>query len=118
MISGLVIYITAQLCLILGAGAGMYSLAFALGYVVFEAIAFGTVMPMRDALVARCAPPSERARILAILNTVMISGTMPFGYFAGLLSNMDRRLPFALNIVLFIGIILIIGLARKGFEEE
>jgi len=118
MISGLVLFIVGQFCLIWGAGNPAHGLLFALGYVVLEAIAFGTVMPQRDALVARCAPADERARILAILNTVMIGGTMPFGYFAGLLSNTDRRLPFVLNTVLFVGVILIIGLARKGFEED
>ncbi|MCL2699280.1 MAG: MFS transporter [Defluviitaleaceae bacterium] len=117
MISGLIVYITAQLCLIIGAANPAQGLMFATGYVLFEAIAFGTVMPQRDALVARCSPAKDRARILAVMNTIMISGTMPFGYFAGLLSDMDRRLPFAMNIILFTLVIAIIGLARKGFEK-
>jgi hypothetical protein len=51
--------------------------------------------------------PKERARIIAILYVIVISLTSPFGWIAGILSGMDRRLPFLMNILLLsIGLLL------------
>jgi len=51
--------------------------------------------------------PQERARIMAILYVIVVAFTSPFGWIAGILSGIDRRLPFLLNILLlFIGILL------------
>jgi hypothetical protein len=45
--------------------------------------------------------PKERARILAIIYVIVILFTTPFGWIAGGLSEVNRALPFMLNIVLF-----------------
>ncbi|MBN2147259.1 MAG: hypothetical protein JW726_07715, partial [Anaerolineales bacterium] len=43
----------------------------------------------------------ERARIQAIMWMVIILLTSPFGWIAGMLSEMDKRLPFVLMIALY-----------------
>ena len=45
--------------------------------------------------------PEERARIMAILWVMVLVFTSPFGWITGQLSEIDRRLPFVLIIVLF-----------------
>ena len=45
----------------------------------------------------------ERARVQSILSVGIILFTSPFGWIAGTLSEVDKALPFVLNIVLFVG---------------
>lgn len=54
-----------------------------------------------DKLMIITVEPKERARIMAILYLLVIVGTSPFGWIAGQLSEVNRSLPFVLNIVLF-----------------
>jgi hypothetical protein len=57
----------------------------------------------------------ERARIMAILNAAVLILTSPFGWFAGRLSEVNRRYPFVLTILLSIlGIILAYSAGHKS----
>jgi hypothetical protein len=57
----------------------------------------------------------ERARIMAILYTVVLMITSPFGWIAGRISEIDRRLPFVLLAALVgIGILLVWLGARQS----
>jgi MFS family permease len=81
---------------------------------VLEAGSVATVNPQIDRMVAVTIEPKERARIMAILYVVMIVLTAPFGWLAGVLSEINRILPFLLNIVLFsIGALLVYLTARN-----
>jgi len=78
-------------------------------YVFLLAVANALVEPRRGALLQLYLDSEERARMNALIVTFTIAFTAPFGYFAGLLSSIDRRLPFVMAVVLFIIAILIVG---------
>ena len=103
MLVGMTLYIVSHLLLVFlplaNVGGGMLVPAL---YTVVQACAHGLVMPRRDSIVALCLDQKERARMTSIMTVMMLSITIPFGYIAGRLSEMDRNLPFALNIALFL----------------
>ena len=69
---------------------------------VLDACSIALVNPQVDSMIVWSVDPAERARIMAILYMGMISLTSPFGWIAGELSQMNRALPFVLNVFLFI----------------
>ena len=86
---------------------------------VLEACSLVLIQPFMDSLVARSVDARERARIMALLNVVVISLTSPFGWLAGLMAEADQRLPFMMNIGLFVlGAILVIQAARFFKPQE
>ena len=74
-------------------------------YVLVDAWASALFLPRLDDLVFSSIDPTERARCRSLIVMVGLAVSSPFGYLAGLLSDMDRRLPFAFNMLLFICII-------------
>jgi MFS family permease len=69
--------------------------------VFLEACSFAAVGPLVDQMMALTISARERARIQSILYVGIILLTSPFGWIAGTLSEINRNLPFILNIVLF-----------------
>ena len=75
------------------------------GYVVlsvsllFDALGGAVLGTLRESLVAIHADPEERSGIMALLQTTVMLVSVPFGYIAGLLSDISRILPFALSII-------------------
>jgi len=69
--------------------------------VFLEACCFAAVSPLVDKMVVITIDAGERARIQSILYVGIILVTSPFGWIAGTLSELDKSLPFVLNIVLF-----------------
>jgi len=67
-----------------------------------EACSIATVSIMLDRRAVVTVDADERARILAVMYVVVILFSSPFGWIAGNLSQLDRTLPFALNIGLFL----------------
>ena len=65
-------------------------------------------MPRMDSIVAMIIEPDERARISSIITVATLCCSIPFGYLASILSDTDRRLPFALDIVLFAFVFLVV----------
>ena len=70
--------------------------------VVFEALGIAVLGTLRESLVAIYADRSERSGIMAILQTIVMLISVPFGYIGGLLSNISRILPFVLSIMLLL----------------
>lgn len=103
---GLALYAACALLLIL-APAG--SMPFIIIYVFVGAIAGALVMPRKDALLQLNINPKERARINALIMSFTIAFASPFGYFAGWLSSIDRRLPFVFTFTIFIAAMIIVG---------
>ena len=103
---GLALYAAAALVLILSPAN---SLGFVLLYVFLAAVAAALVNPRKDALLQLNVTPQERARINALIIAATIALSSPFGYLAGWLSSMDRRLPFAFTLLLFITAMLVIS---------
>jgi MFS family permease len=87
--------------------------------VVLEAVASALVSPMTESLLALSMESEERARVSAMVYVALIVLISPFGWIAGQLSAIDRTLPFALNMLLFvIGIVLVWFIGRSGFLKQ
>ena len=69
--------------------------------VILEGFSAPAIATFLDTLVATSVDPKERARIMAILYMAVIGLSSPFGWIAGQLSEINRILPFVLNIILF-----------------
>ncbi len=85
-----------------------------------EACSIPVASALLDTLMVLVVDAKERARIMALLYVMVIVGTSPFGWIAGRLSEMNRNLPFVLNIGLFIiGGLLTLLISRhvKGAGE-
>ncbi len=121
---GLVLYASCAILLIL---TPIGSIPLLIVYVFIGAVASALVMPRKDALLQLNINPEERARINALIMSFTIAFASPFGYLAGWLSSIDRRLPFAFIFVLFIIAIIVVGRIRdpefakensEAFEER
>jgi Na+/melibiose symporter-like transporter len=89
--------------------------------VVLEAGASALVSPMIESLLAVALESHERARISAMVYVAMIVLTSPFGWIAGQLSAIDRSLPFALNMCLFVigaGLVWLIGRWQPSLSPD
>lgn len=106
MMWGMVLLIGAQVLLILSPKGQVSTIAL---YILMDAVAGAIVYPRKETLVTNNIDPSERARTLALLTSFMICFAIPFGYLTGLLSSIDRRLPFILSMVLFVIGIVVAG---------
>lgn len=84
---------------------------------VIEAGGYAVVATQTERLTAINVDARERARIVAVAHLTVIACTTPFGWIAGLLSQADRALPFALNAVLLMaGIGIVWKLRQTGGE--
>jgi MFS family permease len=83
--------------------------------VIIEGCSIPAVSTLLDKLIAISVEPKERARIMAILYVVVLTCTTPFGWIAGQASQINRSLPFVINIVLLcIGIVLAYTASRRA----
>lgn len=113
---GLVLYAACSMLLIL---TPIGSMSFIIIYVFVTAVASALVMPRKDALLQLNINPKERARINALIMSFTIAFASPFGYFAGWLTSIDRRLPFVFTFTIFIVAIIIVGCIRDPeFADE
>ena len=112
---GLALYCVAALVLIF---SPTNSLGFVLIYVFMAAVAAALVNPRKDALLQLNINPQERARLNALIMASTIALSSPFGYLAGWLSSLDRRLPFAFALLLFLLAMVVIGRIQEPRSEE
>lgn len=104
LIIGFSFLIISQILLISTPDKGYFFLIIS---IILEACSISLINPLLDSMQVVLVDPQERARIMAILYVIVVAFTSPFGWIAGMLSGIDRRLPFFLNIfLLFIGILL------------
>ncbi|MFV0399473.1 MAG: MFS transporter [Oscillospiraceae bacterium] len=117
MSAGLILYIACQLLVVFSPKNTVVPLIF---YTIFEAIAHAMVFPRKELMTAFFVDKQERARIVALLTTFMILFASPFGGISGVLSKADGRLPFVLNIVLFLLAFVVIVTMKQnpGPEDE
>lgn len=113
--SGLTLYSVAALVLIF---SPENSLGFVLFYVFVAALAAALVNPRKDALLQLNIAPQERARLNALIMASTIALSSPFGYLAGWLSSLDRRLPFVFTLVLFVTAMIIICRIQEPQVQE
>jgi hypothetical protein len=98
MVVGFLGVVISQVVLITAPELGYPSLILS---VFLEACSFAAVGPLLDRMTVLTVSAEERARIQSILYVGIILLTSPFGWIAGMLSEIDKDLPFMLNIVLF-----------------
>ena len=77
-----------------------YALVFA--SVAIEACAMAILVPHIEGFVYAAIDPIDRARILAVTNTVVLAVASPFGWIGGVLAEMNQILPFALIAVILV----------------
>jgi len=110
IIIGALLYIAGMLSLLAASFYAQYVFLFV--YVVCEALGFALFMPRRDSLLVLFVDPDERARTVSLINMAVLAITSPFAYLAGVLSEIDKILPFMLNIVLYALIILLVASSK------
>ena len=81
---------------------------------IFEALGVAVLGTIRESLVAIHVDPEERSGIMALLQTTVMLVSVPFGFIAGLLSDISRILPFVLSI----GLLLLGMLATALFYRR
>lgn len=106
---GFISYIIANILLISITDTGTLGYAILLLSLFFEALGAAVLNTLRESLVAINVDPSERSVIMALLQTVVMLVSVPFGYIGGVLSDISRVLPFVLSIVL-----LLLGIAATA----
>ncbi len=112
---GLVLYAACSILLIL---TPIGNILLIIIYVFVGAVASVLVIPRKDALLQLTINPAERARINALIMSFTIAFASPFGYLAGWLSSIDRRLPFVFTFAIFVVAIIIVGRIRDPEFEE
>lgn len=117
MVIGFLGFVTSQLVLITAPELGYPSLIIS---AFLEACSFAVVSPLVDQMTVLTVNARERARILSILSMGIILLTSPFGWIAGTLSEINKDLPFVLNIGLFaIGALLAyLAGSRKSLASQ
>jgi len=77
--------------------------------VLLEAFSLAVFRPMMDSLIIVSIDRDERARINAIMAVSALLVTSPFGWIAGQLSELNRILPFVLNMfMMVVGAVLVV----------
>lgn len=86
--------------------AGVWGYVILSASLLFESLGAAVLSTLRESLVAIHAHPEERSGILALLQTVVMLVSVPFGYIGGLLSDISRVLPFVLSMgLLLLGVL-------------
>ncbi len=98
MILGFLGLLISQILLV-NVPAGNYTLL--LLVTVLEACSVPMASTLLDKVVVVTVDPRERARIMALLYVIVVVCTAPFGWIAGRMSEVNRRLPFVLSTGLF-----------------
>ncbi|MFY9176403.1 MAG: MFS transporter [Caldicoprobacterales bacterium] len=99
MTIGAGLYILSNTLLILSKPQGYGIL---LLYMLCESFAHALLIPRKDSLLVLSVDPKERARIVGLMSVMMLAITSPFGWITGKLSEINRILPFVLNIILYV----------------
>ncbi|MCL2628430.1 MAG: MFS transporter [Oscillospiraceae bacterium] len=113
MLIGLFVYLISISILIFTPIEALYVLVLS---IFLDAVAFSLVVPRNDSLTQLLIDPAERARIRGLMMVVVLGITIPFGYFAGWLSDMDRRFPFVLCAFFIVLLVGIIAASKKRLE--
>ena len=99
MLIGLGGFIASQVILIT---APAHSYVLLVISAIFDACSIAAVNVQLDRMFAINVDEGERARIISITLVIVVLLTSPFGWIAGKMSEFDRVLPFAFNIILFV----------------
>jgi MFS family permease len=116
LLTGLALFV-AQEMLMLFMPAGATVMVFF--SVVLEAVALSLLIPMGSSLQMVNIDREERARMLGFFYAICMLFTAPLGTVAGALAEVNRVLPFALNLLLTLAACLFaLRLWRLGLPDE
>ena len=102
-----------QQCLMLFMPAGAYALV--LVSVCLEAVALSILSPMLTSLQMLNIDREERARMLGFFYAMCMLVTSPLSTLAGMAAEINRALPFAINLCLTAAALLLTcALEREG----
>lgn len=110
MTVGYLLFILSHVILIF---APVQSIGALLLYTLVEACSLACIVPRKEGLSAIFVDEQERARVSALLYMLSIGITAPFGWVIGLLSSVNRVLPFVFNIVIFTAALFMIRLSKE-----
>lgn len=99
LIAGFVIEILGSLILIMAPPGNFFLLL--LG-ILMIAVGFAFESPRVDAVFSNASPDEHRGLCITLMGVFSILMSIPFTYFAGLLSAVDDRLPFVLICILYL----------------
>ncbi len=97
MFFGFSLFAASQITLLMVPPKGFFLLAMS---IVIEAIALSLISPLLDSMQIIMVDPKERSRIISLMYVMVIALSSPFGWIAGMLSSIDRRLPFVLILIM------------------
>ncbi|MFW5689785.1 MAG: MFS transporter [Spirochaetota bacterium] len=83
---------------------------------VIEAVGAALLAPYLEGFVTAIVDPHHRARVLAVANTFVLAVATPFGWIAGVLSEAQKWLPFALVAAILtvaLGMLLLLNPERR-----
>jgi MFS family permease len=107
LILGFISFFTGQLMLILIPSAGMLRYVLICVSLLFDGLGAGILVMLAESMIAINADDTERASVLALHQMIVMAVSAPFGWIGGLLSEISRNLPFAMNLVLIcVGVII------------
>ncbi|MDR0395933.1 MAG: MFS transporter [Oscillospiraceae bacterium] len=109
LFGGFISAITGALLLIFAPAGSALGIAVLFVSLAFEALGGATLNTLRESLVAIHVRPEDRSGVMALLQTLVMLVSVPFGYIGGVLSDISKPLPFVLSIGL-----LSIGLAATA----
>jgi len=115
MVVGFITFVVSQVILLAVPVGNYWVLLLA---TILEGAGIPLTSTMLDKLTVVTVDPRERARIMAWLNVVMLLVATPFGWLAGLLSGVGRRLPFVLVVGLFVVGGIVTLMASRQAERD
>lgn len=116
---GFISSIISCLLLISIDNTGVWGYVILLASLLFEALGLSVLHTLRESLVAIHVDPAERSGIMAILQTIVMLVSVPFGYIGGLLSDISKVLPFVLSVgLMLLGILVTAIYYRKTNETK
>ena len=116
MLVGLLLYVAAYSWLLAAPVGNWLWIA---GFVALEAVAAALVLPRMRGLAAYYIEPEERARIRSLFHVIVLGVSVPFGYLAGRLSDLNRMFPFILVLVVVVLMVLFTAVnVRKGVGTD
>jgi MFS family permease len=100
LLVGFACYFAGQCLLVLTPVEGRAKYAVLCVSLIFDGFGYGTLAMLAESLVALHVNKAERARVMAIQHMIIMAATSPFGWIGGFLSDINRNLPFVLNLCL------------------
>ena len=117
----LVVNFTANMLLFLAPAAAASSSAAIVAVFVSTfaaAVGMGVTGPVVDAVLANSVDEKKRAVILSIVYTLMYGASAPFGWIAGVLAEVNGRLPALLGALVMAAAAVLALLLRKEENQE